>query len=71
MIINKLPKIYTYKLVVSDTETGEEKSFIPIEVRGIQDKRSPLISDLDYEIKRFISDISIANSKQTTKVYNK
>ena len=77
MIINKpmIKNSYTYKLVVSDTDTGEEKSFMPIQIKEFQFKVYPHKNLLDDEVWNFIHDVSIANSKtaeeQATKVYNK
>ena len=77
MIINKpmIKKNYTYKLVVADTDTGEEKSFVPIQIKEFQLKVYTHKNLLDDEVWNFIHDISIANSKtaeeQTIKVYNR
>ena len=38
MIIDKpmIKKSYTYKLTILDTETGEEKEFLPIHIKEFQ-----------------------------------
>jgi hypothetical protein len=65
MIINKpmINQSYTYKLIVLDTETGEEKEFLPIHIKEFQLKVYPNKNLLDDDIWNFIWDISNMNRK--------
>jgi len=65
MIINKplIKKSYTYKLIILDTDTGEEKEFLPIHIKEFQLRVCPNESFLNDEIWHFIWDVSNMNRK--------
>ena len=66
MIIDKpmIKKSYTYKLTILDTETGEEKEFLPIHIKEFQLKVYPNKNLLDDTVWNFIWDISNINRRE-------
>ena len=69
MIIDKpmIKKSYTYKLTILDTETGEEKEFLPIHIKEFQLNIYPHKNLLDDEVWSLINDISIVNRRERVK----
>ena len=65
MIIDKplIKQSYTYKLTILDTDSGEEKEFLPIHIKEFQLKVYPNKNLLDDEVWNFIWDLSNMNKK--------
>ena len=52
MILNKPLRNYSYKLTVVDSESGTEKTFLPIQIKDFNVRYG--VIDLDRDIKEFI-----------------
>ena len=52
MILNKPLRNYSYKLTVVDSESGKEKTFLPIQIKDFNVRYG--VIDLDRDIKEFI-----------------
>ena len=52
MILNKPLQNYSYKLTVVDSESGKEKTFLPIQIKDFNVRYG--VIDLDRDIKEFI-----------------